>query len=224
MSIDRALFFRFAVAALIISTFVVPRASSANPFPAQQQSTPERVSADSPHATPGGANFTVPSGWSIASGKDLVILEPPEPDTHIAIFDAHASDAKAAVESAWAAYKPESKRPVKLVTPRPAHEGWEERQVFDYETSPNERAVVEALALRAGTAWTVLILDGTEPTVEKRSAPINLVFGSIRPKGYQREMFVGRKPHPLDAARIAQIKEFVENSMQQLEFPGYRWL
>jgi CubicO group peptidase (beta-lactamase class C family) len=220
VSIDRALFFRFTLAGLIIATSIVPRASSANPFPAQQQGTPERVSADSPHATPGGANFTVPSGWSIASGKDLVILEPPEPDTHIAIFDAHASDAKAAVESAWAAYKPESKRPVKLVTPRPAHEGWEERQVFDYETSPNERAVVEALALRAGTAWTVLILDGTEPTVEKRSAPINLVFGSIRPKGYQREMFVGRKPHPLDAARIAQIKEFVENSMQQLGVPG----
>ena len=143
----------------------------------------------------------------------LAILQPPESDTHVVIVDAQAENAKAAVESAWAAYKPDFKRPLKLITPRPPHEGWEERQVFDYETSPNERAVVEALALRAGTAWTVLILDGTEPTVEKRSAPINLVFGSIRPKGYQREIFAGRQPHPLDASRIAQIKEFVQNSM-----------
>ena len=170
--------------------------------------------------TPGGATFTVPSGWSIANGTHLAILQPPESDTHVIIFDAQAGNAKAAVESAWTTYKPDFKRPLKLVTPRPPHEGWEERQVFDYETSPNERAVVEALALRAGTAWTVVILDGTEPTVEKRSAPINLVFGSIRPKGYQREIFAGRQPHPLDASRIAQIKEFVQNSMQQLGVPG----
>jgi CubicO group peptidase (beta-lactamase class C family) len=221
VSSHRNFSFRFALSVLII-TFIsaAPTMSTAQSNAAGPQNTGERVSADSPHATPGGATFTVPSGWSIASGKDLVLLEAPESDTHIAIFDAHASNAKAAVESAWAAYKPESKRPLKLVTPRPAHEGWEERQVFDYETSPNERAVVEALALRAGTAWTVLLLDGTEPTVEKRSASINLVFGSIRPKGYQREIFAGRKPHPLDAERIAQLKAFVASSMQQLGVPG----
>jgi len=205
-----------ALAVLLATTFVAPRAS----LGAQEKSAPERVAADTPRVTPGGATFTVPSGWSIVTGKDLVILEPPETDTHIAIFDAQAGDAKAAVDAAWAAYKPGSKRPVKLITPRPPKEGWDERQVFTYETSPNERAVVEVLALRAGTAWTVLILDGTDPTVEKRSAPVGLVFGSMRPKGYHRETFAGRKAHPLDAAHIAQVKEFVATSMQQLGVPG----
>src|SRR5579872_311372 len=138
----------------------------------------EQVTADTVRVTPAGAKFTVPSGWSISTAKDLVVLEPPESDTHIAIADCQAADAKAAVAVAWAAYKPEAKRPVKLVTPRPAREGWDERQAFEYETSPNERAVVQAVASRAGSMWTVFIIDGTEPTVEKRSAPIGLIFES----------------------------------------------
>ena len=150
----------------------------------------------------------------------MVILEPPETDTHIVIFDAPAGDATAAVTAAWAAYKPGSKRPVKLVTPRPAKEGWDERQVFDYETSPNERAAVVALAFRSGTSWTVAILDGTEPTVEKRGAAVGLVFESLRPKNYKRESFAGRKAHPLDAERVATLTAFVESSMRQLGVPG----
>src|ERR1019366_8840416 len=98
--------------------------------------------ADTTRVTPGGATFTVPSGWSIVTGKNLVILEPPEADTHVAIVDSPAADASAAVAAGWAAYKPDSKRPLKLVTPRPPREGWDERLTFDYETSPNERAVV----------------------------------------------------------------------------------
>ncbi len=180
----------------------------------------ERVTADTLRPTSAGASFKVPSGWSIETKKDFVILTPPETDTHIAIVDAQSADARSAVAEAWAAYKPESKRPIKLVTPHPAREGWDEREVFNYETSPNERAVVQALALRAGNQWTVVILEGTDPTVEKRSAPIGLIFESLRPKDYKRESFAGRTPHPLDAAHIDQIKAFVETSMQQLGIPG----
>ena len=162
----------------------------------------------------------VPAGWSVVTGKNLVILQPPEADTHIAIVDTQASDAAGAVAAGWAAYKPEHKWPVKVVTSRPPREGWEDRQVFDYETSPNERAVVQAVALRAGSVWTAVILDGSEPTFEKRSAPIGLIVQSLRPKGYHRESFAGRKAHPLDAARIADIKAFVEDSMQKLGIPG----
>jgi CubicO group peptidase (beta-lactamase class C family) len=192
--------------------------STSSQSPAKPSS--ELVATDTPRTTPGGATFTVPGGWSIATGKNMVVLSPPETDTFIAIFDAQAADAKAAVASAWAAYKPESKRPIKLITPRPAREGWDERQAFDYETSPNERAVVFAFALRAGSAWTVLILDGSAPTVEKRGAPIGLIFESLRPKGYSRESFAGRKAHPLDKDRIEQLKNFVQSAMQQLGVPG----
>lgn len=215
--------YRVALIVLILGTLLALTATSASAArfsSAQEKSMPERVSADTPRVTPGGATFTIPSGWSIVTGKNLVILEAPEPDTHIAIFDSQAGDAAGAVAAAWAAYKPDSKRPVKLVTPRPAREGWDERQVFDYETSPNERAAVQALAFRAGSAWTVVILDGTDPTVEKRSAAVGQVFQSLRPKGYKRESFAGVKAHPLDAARITELTSFVENSMQQLGIPG----
>src|SRR5437660_7711036 len=214
--------YRTAAVAFLAFTTFPQRATSASNLPPSPQAAevPERVAADTPRVTPGGATFMVPSGWSIVTGKNLVILEPPETDTHIAIVDSQAADARAAVAAGWAAYKPQAKRPLKLVTPRPAREGWDERQVFDYETSPNERAVVQTLALRAGNSWTVVILDGSEPTVEKRNAPIELVFESLRPKGYQRESFAGRKPQPLDVAHIALINAFVETSMQELGIPG----
>jgi len=219
--------FRPALVSLVVFIASLPTnvllqaASSTEPrIGAQEKSAPERVSADTPRVTPGGATFTVPKEWSMVTGKNLVILEPPETDTHIVIFDAPAGDAAAAVTAAWAAYKPESKRPVKLATPLPPKEGWDERKAFDYETSPNERAAVQALALRAGTLWTVAILDGTEPTVEKRSAAVGLVFESLRPKNYKRESFAGRKAHPLDAERIAKITAFLESSMRQLGIPG----
>ena len=120
-------------------------AQSTTPAPAQSdtRSQPELLTSDTPRTTPGGATFTVPTGWSIVTGKNLVVLGPPETDTHIAIVDSQGADASAAVAAAWAAYKPEAKRPLKLVTPRPAREGWEERKVFDYETSPNERVLVQ---------------------------------------------------------------------------------
>ncbi len=187
---------------------------------AETRSTPERLTADTPRVTPGGATFTVPTGWSIATGKSLVILEPPETDMHVAIVDSQAADSRAAVAAAWAAYKPDVKRPLKLVTPFPLHQGWDEGQMFDYETSPNERAVVQALALRAGSSWTVVILDGTVPTFEKRMAPFIIIIESLRPKGYTRESFAGRRAQPLDAAHIAQMKSFVETSMQELGVPG----
>jgi CubicO group peptidase (beta-lactamase class C family) len=197
-----------------------PQFVSAATSQSVQAAAPERVVSDTQRFTPGGAQFTVPAGWSIATQKSLVLLTPPEADTHLAIVDTQAPDAKAAVAAAWAAYKPDSKRPIKLVTPRPAREGWDERQVFDYETSPNERVVVVAIAERAGTSWTVMILDGSEPTVEKRGAPIGLIFESLRPKGYARESFAGRKANPLDTARIEQMKSFAQSAMQQLGVPG----
>jgi len=187
----------------------------------ETRSKAEFVSVDTSRVSPGGVTFTVPAGWTIETGKDLVVLQPPETDTHVAIFDAGAAtDPKAAVTAAWAAYKGKETHPVKLVTPRPGREGWDERQVFDYETSPNERADIWAIAHRAGSTWTVAVIDGTEPTVEKRAAPLSLVLQSLRPKGYQRESFAGRQAHPLDAARIARLTDFVQNSMKLLGIPG----
>jgi CubicO group peptidase (beta-lactamase class C family) len=224
MSTFSAVLRRTILVALVTSAPLVPALAA---DPAHRSSTqekakpaPERLAADTPLVTPGGAAFKAPAGWSVKSGKNMVTLEPPENDTHIVIADIQAADAAAAVAAAWAAYKPDFKRPLRLATPQPPREGWEEQKVFSYETSPNERVVVVAIALRAGSNWTVALLDGSQPTFEKRGAPIGLIVESLRPKTYQRESFAGRKAHSLNAANIAQLKAFVETSMHELGIPG----
>jgi CubicO group peptidase (beta-lactamase class C family) len=124
------------------------------------------------------------------------------------------------VAAGWAAYRADAHRPLRLNTPQAPRDGWEERRLFTYETSPNEKAVVYAMAWRAAQNWTVIIVDTTRATFEKRNAAFSLVISSLRPKGYQREMFVGRKAHPLDAGRIALLLDFARDVMQQFEIPG----
>ena len=63
-------------------------------------------------------------------------------------------------------------------------------------------------------------MDGSDATFEKRSSPIGKMISSLRPKGYQRETFVGRTPKPLDAERIAALKAFIADGMKQLDIPG----
>ena len=89
----------------------------------EARSKAEVVSADTAKVSPGGATFTVPAGWSLETGKDVVLLTPPETDTHVAIFDAQAPDAAAAVKAAWAAYKGGQSHALKIVTPQTAARG-----------------------------------------------------------------------------------------------------
>ena len=173
-----------------------------------------------PSATPGGTTFSLPAGWTLTTKGDMTLLAPPETDTHVAILDVSAKDADAAVAAGWAAYMPDFKRPLKLALPQAPRDGWEERKVFQYETSPNERVVVQALAWRAGATWTVTIIDGSEPTLEKRGGPMSMALQSLRPKGYTRESFAGKQAHPLDEARLKVLKDFVADGMKKTDTPG----
>ena len=175
------------------------------PIAAVQAQAPakETLAADTPRTTPAGATFTGPTGWSITKADNLVILDAPEGDSKIAIVDiATAADATAAVAAAWPLFKSDEKRPLKVVTPQAAINGWEERHFFQYETSPNERATVYAVANRAGKTWTVVLVDAKDGTFEKRRSQFGLAIASLRPKGYTRETFAGKKAN-LDAQRIA---------------------
>jgi len=180
----------------------------------------EKLAADKEITTSGGATFMAPVGWSIAIAGPLIILEAPEGDSHVVLFDSTAATAEAAIEAGWAAYGRGEKRPIRQKLSPTAREGWEEAQVYLYETSPNERAVAQAIARRAKNAWTVAILNGKEPTFEKRGAAVGLIMGSLRPGTYQRESFAGRKAGALNAERLAQMREFVEMSMKKADVPG----
>ncbi|WP_380878435.1 serine hydrolase domain-containing protein [Sphingomonas sp. DBB INV C78] len=179
------------------------------------------VQSDRPGKTPSGATFTSPAGWNAADKPALIELAAPEKDLRVALVDVgKAADASAAAAAAWKVWAPDKARAPKLVTARAPRNGWEDRAVVDYETSPNEKRVMYAIAYRAGTNWTVAIVDGAEATAEKRLAAIGLVTQSLRPAGYSRESFAGRTAHSMDAARIEQLKAFVAQSMKDLGIPG----
>ena len=195
-------------------------AQAAAPAPAAPAM--ERAPADIPRATSAGTTFTLPSGWAMTTKGALVLLDPPETNSHLALVDVDAravGDADAAVAAGWAAYGA-AKRPLKLATPQAPRNGWEQRRTYAYETSPNERATVFALAQRAGSTWLVAIVDASDPTFEKRSSQFSLVLNSLRPKGYQRESFAGKKAHPVDAKMIADLRKFLADGMKLTDTPG----
>lgn len=210
-------------AALLMTGAALPALAqvTATPEAPAANAAPAPAAADRPEKTPSGATFTAPAGWTLAAKGKLVELAAPEGDFRIALVDVGAAaDAKAATAAAWALWAPKDARPPKLITPRPPRNGWEERQVIDYEVSPNEKLLMFAAAFRTKQAWTVALVSGAEATAEKRLAAMGLVQQSLRPAGYSRESFAGKTAHPMDAARIAQLKGFVETAMKELGIPG----
>src|SRR3569623_1199318 len=108
----------------------------------------------------------------------------------------------------------------RLVTAGPPGKGWDEGASVAYETSPNEKAVRSALALRQGQAWTVMIVDGAEATANKRSGATSLLLESLRPAVYARETFAGKTAHRLTPERIQALRDFIAQSAAALGIPG----
>jgi len=185
------------------------------PAHAQQQ-----LAADAPATTAAGASFTAPADWRLIAKGSLRLLDPPEGDSHVAIVDVQAADGVAALAAAWAIYRPEAKRPIRAALPQAPYNGWEERHFYRYEVSPNEKVAVYAFAWRAAAQWTVVIVEASRATHDKRSAAFALATGSLRPKGYAREIFAGKTAHKLDAERIAELESFVRDAMKRLGIPG----
>jgi len=195
-------------------------APPAAPAPAPAPTPAERLAADTPRSTVEGATFIAPAGWSISVQGPATILEPPEAGSHIALVDVRAKDADAAVAAAWAVYKPGATWPLKVTNQTPDKDGWSDIRAYDYLTSPNEKRDVSVHTRRAGDVWTVVIYDMTQAVGEKRLGAVSLIFGRLLPKGYARESFAGKTAHALDAARLAQLRTWVQTAMPELGVPG----
>jgi CubicO group peptidase (beta-lactamase class C family) len=172
-----------------------------------------------------GHSYSPPEAFAASGSGAVLKFTAPEGDATIIVVDlAGAKDATDAVAQAWAQAQPDFKRTLRLATPRPSRNGWVDQQAFEYETSPNEKLVVQAIARRASTgdgkAWVVLLLQAGEGTLEKRGAPIGKFFASLRPQGYERESFAGKTAKPLTPERVEQLKAFIADGMKQLDVPG----
>ncbi len=180
-----------------------------------------RPGSDVAGKTSSGVSYTQPKDWPVTSQKALTIFSAPESDLSIAVIDAGDSPtAQAATAKAWLLYKPSATRPVRLASPIPARDGWDERVEFAYETSPSERAVASALAMRKGAVWTVMIVDGADATLNKRAAAASIIERSLRPAGYAPESFAGKAAHRLTPERVQALRDFIAESARELDVPG----
>jgi CubicO group peptidase (beta-lactamase class C family) len=182
--------------------------------------TTVHLTADTAVTTPDGATFTAPAGWWLQSEARRRILTGPEPDLRTAFVDVKTASADDAVAAAWPALIPGFKRPLRLAQPRPARHGWDEVRDYAYETSPNEKLVVGAAALRHGDTWTVVVYEVGLATLEKREASMQLVDDTLFPPGYSKESFAGKTPHALDADRLKAITGMVDRGREALGVPG----
>lgn len=187
---------------------------------APQASAPERMATDSPKTTTMGNTFIAPAGWSIVVKGAATIVEAPESGSRITLIDIKAKDADAAVALAWEAYGNAKKWPQKSVLDAPDRDGWTRIRVYNYQTSPNEKRSVGAVARFANDTWNVDIYDMDDAVGEKRGAQVSLLYGRLLPKGRSRESFAGKTAKVLDQARIAELGKFVEVAQQKLGVPG----
>jgi CubicO group peptidase (beta-lactamase class C family) len=206
--------------AAVLALAVLALQSAAVAPPPQAPSVGEVLTADTPRTTVEGNTFIAPAGWRIAVRGPATVLTPPEGGSHIALVDVRAKDADSAVAAAWAAYRPDAKWPLKVTNDYPDKDGWTGIRSYTYQTSPNEKRDVGVTAHRVGDVWTVAIYDMNQAVGEKRGGQVALIFGRLLPKGYERETFVGKTPHALDAKRIAALTAFIEKGRQALGVPG----
>lgn len=188
------------------------------PLPVLAQTT---VNADTAGQTADGVTYVQPKDWAITTRGPATLFSSPEANFTVAVVAVgSAANAKEAAVKAWSLYRPDAQPVLRLASADAPASGWDERVALSYETPPTAKSVNSALALRRGPAWTVMIVDGSEGTASKRLAAISLLQQTLRPQGYERETFAGRKAHPLDAARIAALRAFLAQSIRDLEVPG----
>ncbi|TMM49126.1 beta-lactamase family protein [Qipengyuania marisflavi] len=151
----------------------------------------------------------------------MLVFTAPEGDATVAVIGIdQAADGSDAITMGWQKFDPDFVREIELAQEPPARDGWDQITVAGYETSPAEKLVLQGIALRKGDDWTVMLVRGALATIAKRGAQLGQAFGSLSPANFEKESFAGKTAHELTPERIAELREFVSQSMAQLKIPG----
>ncbi|HEX7841064.1 MAG TPA: serine hydrolase domain-containing protein [Kofleriaceae bacterium] len=199
-----------------------PAASQPGNVAAPAPASPDAkvMTGDTPWADADGNTFLAPDGWKVQVSGAMTVLTSPEGDSHYALVDASAASNEAARDAAWKLYKPDVTWPLITTSDVPNRNGWSKIKVYQYQTSPNEKRTVQAVTRFANGRWCVLLVDFADATREKRVGQIAKIFSHFYPKGYSGESFKGRTAAKLDAAKIDELKKFVERAEQATGVPG----
>ena len=207
-------FLKQTALAIALACLIPVAASAAEPPAAAAQGTEQSVT------TPGGkATFLLPVGWGKTVQGNAVIITPPEADgSRSAFVDTTAATPDEAVAEAWKVLGLSPK--FLIATDAAPRDGWDERRYYDYDIPANAKRVINASAFRKGSAWTVVVADVDQAIAEKRGSQYAKIAQRFQPAGYTRETFAGRTAHTLDAARLQQVSDFVEQMRKDFEVPG----
>src|SRR4029450_8458062 len=117
---------------------VGPSASSGAPL--QDPATKgQPLAADTPSTTVAGHTFIAPAGWTVSVKGKATIVEAPEGDSRIVFVDVAAMEPDAAIQEAWAAYRPDAKWPLKAKTDSSDKDGGTNQRTYSYQSPPNNR-------------------------------------------------------------------------------------
>ena len=175
--------------------------------------------AEAAQSTPRGTTFLLPEGWTRRPQGNAILVMPPEADgSRIAIVDAVADSPDAAVLEAWKLLGMSPKLVVGVdAAPR---DGWDQRRFYDYDVAANAKRVINAGAFGKDKTWTVVLMDVDQAIAEKRGAQVGKLFQRLQPAGFKRESFAGKTTHKLDASRLKQVSDFVEQMRKEYDVPG----
>lgn len=209
----------FTASVIALALAPLPAVAQSAPAPAPAAAAPD---ATTPIEAAGGmATLNVPPGWTSSTKGTATVLVAPEGDANFALVPvAQAKDGDAAVAAAWAGFAPGFNRPVGIAQDIPGRDGWDSARVVNYDVPPAEQRAVQAIALKKGDSYVVVLVDGAVATLTKRGGQVGQAFGSLRPKGVAKESFASLVARPLDAARIAELKAFTQDAMAKLKVPG----
>ncbi len=178
-----------------------------------------KIAEDTPWQTFTGHPFTAPKDWTVTNKGNTTLIEAPEGGSYVALIDVEAKTSDEALALAWKAIGGTERR-IELVTEQSDADGWTKRKRYQYVTSPNEKRSVSAGTMFANNTWTVWVYNMAHSIGGKRGAQVRLVFSSLRPKGYEKESFAGKKPHFLKAEKLAELKAYIKLAMQTTGVPS----
>lgn len=176
------------------------------------------VHVDTPQTTSDGHTFIVPAGWSLRREGTLAVTTVPEGGSHLALIDVPGIDAEAAVRAAWSLYAPEKELQILRWRDLPVRQGWSSIRGFVLAAGDGRR--LSAVARQHGPEFNVAISDMAENIANQRDAEIELLLGSLMPKGFVPASFSGVTAQRLEGDRLAAFEAFFERARQEFEVPG----
>jgi CubicO group peptidase (beta-lactamase class C family) len=170
--------------------------------------------------TPRGASFELPADWSLERSDGLLLVQDPDKELKLWMMDIEGETGLDAIAAAWQRAVPGFARGIDNIATPPAEQGWDSITQVSYEVAAQEsRSVAAVSRVKDGIAY-VLLVDGSLPALQRRSAQLAQIAGSLRAPGFERGSLAGKRASTLDGAIAASLDAFIEQARKASRIPG----